>query len=57
MNWVRWLSFSHQPSFPVWVVDVGIRAASVHYHFPQKALLGTAVVDRYTGKIMAAIGP
>jgi TetR/AcrR family transcriptional regulator, transcriptional repressor for nem operon len=37
--------------------DVGIRAASVHYHFPQKALLGAAVVDRYAGKIMAAIGP
>jgi TetR/AcrR family transcriptional regulator, transcriptional repressor for nem operon len=37
--------------------DVGIRAASVHYHFPQKALLGTAVVDRYTDKVLAAIGP
>ncbi len=37
--------------------DVGIRAASVHYHFPQKALLGAAVVDRYTDKVLAAIGP
>jgi TetR/AcrR family transcriptional regulator, transcriptional repressor for nem operon len=37
--------------------DVGIRAASVHYHFPQKALLGAAVVDRYTEKILTAIGP
>jgi TetR/AcrR family transcriptional regulator, transcriptional repressor for nem operon len=37
--------------------DVGIRAASVHYHFPQKALLGAAVVDRYTEKVLAAIGP
>jgi TetR/AcrR family transcriptional regulator, transcriptional repressor for nem operon len=37
--------------------DVGIRAASVHYHFPQKALLGAAVVDRYTDKVVAAIGP
>jgi TetR/AcrR family transcriptional regulator, transcriptional repressor for nem operon len=36
--------------------DVGIRAASVHYHFPQKALLGAAVVDRYTEKVLAAIG-
>ncbi len=37
--------------------DVGIRAASVHYHFPQKALLGAAVVDRYAAKVLAAIGP
>ncbi len=37
--------------------DVGIRAASVHYHFPQKALLGAAVVDRYTDNVLAAIGP
>jgi TetR/AcrR family transcriptional regulator, transcriptional repressor for nem operon len=37
--------------------DVGIRAASVHYHFPQKALLGAAVVDRYTDKVVAKLGP
>ncbi len=36
--------------------DVGIKAASVHYHFPQKALLGTAVVDRYSDKLLAALG-
>jgi TetR/AcrR family transcriptional regulator, transcriptional repressor for nem operon len=36
--------------------DVGIKAASVHYHFPQKALLGAAVIDRYTEKLMAALG-
>jgi TetR/AcrR family transcriptional regulator, transcriptional repressor for nem operon len=36
--------------------DVGIRAASVHYHFPQKALLGAAVVDRYSDKLSAALG-
>jgi TetR/AcrR family transcriptional regulator, transcriptional repressor for nem operon len=36
--------------------DVGIRAASVHYHFPQKALLGAAVVDRYSDKLLAALG-
>ena len=36
--------------------DVGIRAASVHYHFPQKALLGAAVVDRYSDKLAAALG-
>ncbi len=37
--------------------DVGIKAASVHYHFPQKALLGAAVVDRYSDKLAAALGP
>jgi TetR/AcrR family transcriptional regulator, transcriptional repressor for nem operon len=37
--------------------DVGIRAASVHYHFPQKALLGAAVVDRYSDKLSAVLGP
>ncbi len=37
--------------------DVGIKAASVHYHFPQKALLGAAVVERYTDKLSAALGP
>jgi TetR/AcrR family transcriptional regulator, transcriptional repressor for nem operon len=37
--------------------DVGIKAASVHYHFPQKALLGAAVIDRYSDKLAAALGP
>jgi TetR/AcrR family transcriptional regulator, transcriptional repressor for nem operon len=37
--------------------DVGIKAASVHYHFPQKALLGAAVVDRYSDKLAAALEP
>jgi TetR/AcrR family transcriptional regulator, transcriptional repressor for nem operon len=36
--------------------DVGIKAASVHYHFPQKALLGAAVIDRYSDKVGAALG-
>jgi TetR/AcrR family transcriptional regulator, transcriptional repressor for nem operon len=36
--------------------DVGIKAASVHYHFPQKALLGKALVDRYTNRLLAALG-
>ncbi len=37
--------------------DVGIKAASVHYHFPQKALLGAAVINRYTEKLSKALGP
>jgi TetR/AcrR family transcriptional regulator, transcriptional repressor for nem operon len=36
--------------------DVGIKAASVHYHFPQKALLGAAVIDRYSDKVAATLG-
>jgi TetR/AcrR family transcriptional regulator, transcriptional repressor for nem operon len=36
--------------------DVGIKAASVHYHFPQKALLGAAVIDRYSDKLSVALG-
>lgn len=37
--------------------DVGIKAASVHYHFPQKALLGAAVLDHYSDKLATALGP
>ncbi|MGB8702811.1 MAG: TetR/AcrR family transcriptional regulator [Thermosynechococcaceae cyanobacterium] len=37
--------------------DVGIKAASVHYYFPQKALLGAAVIDRYSDKLAARLGP
>jgi TetR/AcrR family transcriptional regulator, transcriptional repressor for nem operon len=29
----------------------------LRYHFPQKALLGAAVVDRYSDKLSAALGP
>lgn len=36
--------------------EVGIKSASVHYHFPQKADLGEAVVHRYTGHVLAALG-
>jgi TetR/AcrR family transcriptional regulator, transcriptional repressor for nem operon len=36
--------------------DVGIKAASVHYHFPQKALLGAAVIARYGDKLLATLG-
>ncbi|MEM8730855.1 MAG: TetR/AcrR family transcriptional regulator [Pseudomonadota bacterium] len=28
--------------------DVGIKSASVHYHFPTKSDLGAALIDRYT---------
>ena len=36
--------------------EVGIKSASVHYHFPTKAGLGAAVARRYTDRFMAALG-
>ncbi len=35
---------------------VGIRSASIHYHFPTKADLGTALVVRYRHKIESLMG-
>lgn len=43
-------------SFRDLAADVGIKSASVHYHFPQKADLGEAAVRRYTQTILAALG-
>lgn len=34
---------------------LGIRKASIHYHFPSKADLGMAVVDRYVARFGAAL--
>ncbi len=35
---------------------VGVKSSSVHYHFPTKADLGTAVTRRYTERFLAALG-
>ncbi len=35
---------------------VGIKAASVHYHFPSKADLGVAVTQRYCTRFFEALG-
>ena len=35
---------------------VGIKAASVHYHFPVKADLGEAVTERYTDRFLQSLG-
>lgn len=35
---------------------VGIKAASVHYHFPGKDDLGAAVAKRYTDRFLDALG-
>ena len=36
--------------------DVGVKSASVHYHFPRKEDLGVAVVAAYTEKVFEALG-
>lgn len=35
--------------------DVGVKSASVHYHFPQKEDLGVALVERYSARQFAAL--
>lgn len=36
--------------------DIGIKAASVHYHYPGKENLGAAVASRYTDSFMQTLG-
>ena len=43
-------------SFREIAMEVGVKSASVHYHFPQKSDLGRALVRRYTKNIMAHLG-
>jgi TetR/AcrR family transcriptional regulator, transcriptional repressor for nem operon len=40
-------------SFRDLAAAVGIKSASVHYHFPTKGQLGAAVARRYTDKLLA----
>ena len=35
---------------------VGIKSASVHYHFPTKADMGVAVIERYTERFLKRLG-
>src|SRR6201987_6515356 len=35
--------------------SLGIRKASIHYHFPSKTDLGIAVVDRYVARFAAGL--
>ncbi|TXG85582.1 MAG: TetR/AcrR family transcriptional regulator [Sphingomonadales bacterium] len=44
-------------SFRDIAADVGIKSASVHYHFPNKADLGAALARRYTAATLDALGP
>lgn len=43
-------------SFRDIAAQAGIKSASVHYHFRQKADLGEAVVHRYTDRVLAGLG-
>jgi TetR/AcrR family transcriptional regulator, transcriptional repressor for nem operon len=36
--------------------ELGITTASLHYHFPSKADLGTALIDRYAERFATALG-
>ncbi len=36
--------------------DVGVKSASVHYHFPTKGDLAAALADRYAAKARARLG-
>lgn len=46
----------HAFSFREIAADVGIKSASVHYHFPTKAALGAAMAQRYAKRALEAIG-
>jgi TetR/AcrR family transcriptional regulator, transcriptional repressor for nem operon len=46
----------HACSFREVAADVGIRSASVHYHFPTKADLAASLIARYEAKVLALIG-
>ena len=45
----------HAVSFRDLATDVGIRSASVHHHFPQKADLGAALVSRYRERFLSGL--
>lgn len=46
----------HGFSFREVAADVGIKSASVHYHFPTKTALATALAERYTERSLEVIG-
>lgn len=45
----------HSVSFRDLANDVGVKSASVHYHFPQKSDLGNQLVERYSARFQAEL--
>ncbi len=43
-------------SFREIAAEIGIKPASVHYHFATKELLGAAIANRYTARFLQALG-
>ncbi|KAE9632442.1 TetR/AcrR family transcriptional regulator [Parasedimentitalea maritima] len=43
-------------SFREIAAEIGIKSASVHYHFTNKEILGAALAERYTNRFLAALG-
>jgi TetR/AcrR family transcriptional regulator, transcriptional repressor for nem operon len=43
-------------SFREIAAEIGIKPASVHYHFATKELLGAAIAQRYTERFLQALG-
>jgi TetR/AcrR family transcriptional regulator, transcriptional repressor for nem operon len=44
-------------SFRELAAELGIKSASVHHHFPTKAIMAAAVVRRYSERFFAAVAP
>lgn len=44
-------------SFREIAAEAGVKSASVHYHFPTKAGLATALCERYTRRFLEGLGP
>ncbi len=44
-------------SFRDIAAEVGVKSASVHYHFPTKADLSTALAERYSDRFLGSLGP
>lgn len=47
----------HDVSFRAIASAVGIKSASVHYHFPSKSDLGVALANRYREQMLDFLGP
>lgn len=43
-------------SFREIATEIGIKSASVHYHFANKEVLGAALAQRYTDRFLAGLG-